>query len=172
MQFFFAKDSMNAVWFGYTALPPQKKKKKKKKKKEEWQIFSTLQPQSIACLSFIGLNNFFWKEWYQDHWIWLGSFHSMAISWNTVIFIFFLFTHANGQGIYIVWPFMHFLCFVYADQSLAYFGKRKQVTYNLNQGPVSQRVAINIRFLHTQFAIELRLIPIVRVKVLGKGVGG
>ena len=63
----------------YTPGVPEKAKR--------W-IFSTLQAKSIIFVYVIISNIFHRKEWYQDHYIWLDSFDSMPISWNTVIFIF------------------------------------------------------------------------------------
>ena len=59
-------------------------------------------------------NTFFWKEWYQDHMIWFGSIDSTTISWNTVIYNFFL----NLRELFMVGIAVHkfSLCFVRTDQ--------------------------------------------------------
>ena len=62
----------------YTGCPP----------KSGRSIFITLVFENIAYFDFIRYNIVFWKEWYQDHLIWLGSIDPTTISWNTFIYEF------------------------------------------------------------------------------------
>ena len=50
----------------------------------DFQYF-TIKKIKVACFGVIAYNIIFWKEWYQDHWTWVGRFDSMAFSWNMVI---------------------------------------------------------------------------------------
>ena len=47
-----------------------------------------------------------WREWYQNHWIWLSNFDSMPISWNTVIFKFRLILRPMSVELYRERPFI------------------------------------------------------------------
>ena len=53
--------------------------------KADWWIFSTFIQWNKNMQHFLIANIFFWKEWHQDHYIWLGNYDSITFSWITFI---------------------------------------------------------------------------------------